>query len=138
MDVDHPKLAVAGIPKAVNHSYRYGHPCSRPSPDDVIAERELGLSVENIERINVVRVAVWVNAESRTKAGIDDLELRQVGEDSAGSAIMEDLLSLVGGDVDAGHRRSISAVRQECGLPRTSTTVVPGHRLDVWVSGRRF
>jgi hypothetical protein len=75
MDVENPKLAVAGIPKAVNHSYRYGHPCPRASADDVIAERELGLSLENIERINVVSMAVWVNAESRTKAGIDDLQL---------------------------------------------------------------
>jgi hypothetical protein len=75
MYVENPKLAVAGIPKAVNHSHRYGHPCSRPSTDDVFAERELGLSLENIERINVVAVAVSVNAESRTKAGIDDLEL---------------------------------------------------------------
>jgi hypothetical protein len=75
MYVENPKLTVAGIPKAVNDSYRHGHPCSRPSADDVFAERELGLSLENIERINVVAVAVSVNAESRTKAGIHDLEL---------------------------------------------------------------
>jgi hypothetical protein len=73
MDVENPKLTVAGVPKAMNHSYRYGHPCSRASADDVIAERELGLSLENIERINVVAVTVWVNAESGTKAGVDDL-----------------------------------------------------------------
>jgi hypothetical protein len=75
MDVENPKLAVARVPKAVHHSDRCGHPCPRTSTDDLVAERELGLALENIEGIDVVSVGVWVDAESRAKAGIDYLEL---------------------------------------------------------------
>jgi hypothetical protein len=75
MDVENPKLAVAGVPKAVNRSDRCGHPHSGASMDDLIAECELGLAFENIERIDVVFVAVWVKAESRAEASINYLEL---------------------------------------------------------------
>jgi len=80
MDVENPKLAVADVPKAVKHSDGYGHPCSCASMDDVITKPELSLSFKNIERINVVGVGVWVNAESGAKASIDDFELGQLGE----------------------------------------------------------
>jgi hypothetical protein len=63
------------FPKAVNHSGRCGHPCSSAGTDDLVAERELGLALENIEGIDVVSVGVWVDAESRAKAAIDHLEL---------------------------------------------------------------
>jgi hypothetical protein len=75
MDVENPQLAVTRIPKAVNRSDRCGHPGSGAGTDDLIAERELGLAVEDIEGIDMVWVGVWVNADSRAKAGIDYLEL---------------------------------------------------------------
>jgi hypothetical protein len=67
MDVEDPKLALADVAKAVKHSCRCGHPCSWASMDDVVAELELSLSLEHIERINVIAVAVWINAESGPK-----------------------------------------------------------------------
>jgi hypothetical protein len=75
MDVENPKLAIPGVPKAVKHSDRYRHPRSSRSADDLIAERELSLSLEDIKGIHVVPVGVWVHTESRAEAGIDYLEL---------------------------------------------------------------
>jgi hypothetical protein len=111
MDVEDPKLALADVPKAVKHSCRCGHPCSWASMDEVIAELELSLSFEHIERINVIAVAVWINAESGAKASIDDFELWQLDEYSVVARTARDLLPLVRGNMYAGHRRSISPSR---------------------------
>lgn len=75
MDVENPKLAIPRVPTAVKHSDRYRHPRSCTSADDLIAERELSLSFEDIKGIHVVPVGVWARAESRAEAGIDYLEL---------------------------------------------------------------
>jgi hypothetical protein len=70
MDVENPKLAVAGVSEAVNRlSVRPSR--FKASTDDLVRECELGRAFENIEGINVVSVGVWVNAESRDKARID-------------------------------------------------------------------
>jgi hypothetical protein len=45
---------------------------------------------------------------------------------------MEDLLSLVGSDVHGAHRRSISAVRQECRLDRATRAL--GSLLLPWAA----
>ena len=74
MDVDNPKLAITRVPKAVEHSDRYRHPCPRARADNLIAEREFGLPLEDIKRIHVVRVRMRVHAESRAEALIDCLE----------------------------------------------------------------
>ena len=74
MDVENPKLAITRVPKAVEHSDRYCHPCAGARPDYLIAEREFSLSLEDIERIHVVRVHMRVHDESRTEAGIYCLE----------------------------------------------------------------
>jgi hypothetical protein len=108
MDVENPKLALADVSKAVKHSYRCGHPVSRADMDDVIAELELSLSFKHIEGVNVIGVAVRVNAESEAEASIDDFELGELNEYAVVARTTGDLLSLVRGDVDAGHRRSIS------------------------------
>jgi hypothetical protein len=50
MDVEDPKLAIARVPKAVEHSDRYRHPRSNTREDYLIAERELSLSLEDIKR----------------------------------------------------------------------------------------
>jgi hypothetical protein len=76
MDVENPKLAVTRVPKAVKDSGRYRHPRSRRRADDLIAERELSLSSEDIKGIHMVPVDVWVHAESRAEAAIDYLNLR--------------------------------------------------------------
>lgn len=76
VDVENPKLAITRVPKAVKDSDRYRNPRSGTSADELIAERELGLSFEDIKGIHVVPVGVWLHAESRTEAGIDYLELR--------------------------------------------------------------
>jgi hypothetical protein len=109
MDVENPKLALADVPKAVKHSGRCGNPCSWTSMDDVIAEPELSLSLKNVERISVIPVAVDVDAESGAKLKLDDFEFGQLGEDSMVTRTTGDLLSLVGGNVDAGHPLSISS-----------------------------
>ena len=75
MDVENPKLAIPRVPKAVKRSYRYCHPRPSTGADDLIAERELGLSFEDIKGIHVVPVGVWLHAESGAEAGIDYLEL---------------------------------------------------------------
>jgi hypothetical protein len=76
MDVENPKLAVARVPEAVTHSYRYGDPRSSAGPDDILSKGELSLAFEHIEGIDVVPMCVCLHAESRPEAGIDYLELR--------------------------------------------------------------
>jgi hypothetical protein len=108
MDVENPKLAIPRVPKAVKHSDRHRHPRSSTSADDLTAERELSLSFEDIKRIHMVPVCVRLHAESRAEAGIDYLELRQLGEHAVVARTTRDPFSLVGADADACHRRSIA------------------------------
>jgi hypothetical protein len=74
MDVENPKLAITRVPKAVEHSDRYRHPCSGARADYLIAEREFGLALQDIKRIHMVRVRMRIHAESRTEADIYCLE----------------------------------------------------------------
>jgi hypothetical protein len=96
MDVEHPKLALADVPKTVEHPDRRGNPCSRASMDDVIAKPELSHALEDIERINVIQVAVWVNAESGAKANIDHFKLGRFGEYPVMARTAGDPFSLLG------------------------------------------
>jgi len=90
--------------------------------DEVIAELELSLSFEHIERINVIAVAVWINAESGAKASVDDFELWQLDEYSVVAWTARDLLPLVRRNMYAGHRRGISPSRVCAG----SSLALPG------------
>jgi hypothetical protein len=104
MDVENPKLAVTRVPKAVKDSDRHRHPRPGTSAHDLIAERELSLSFEDIKGIHVVAVGVWLHAESRAEAGIDHLELRQLGQHTVVARTTWDLFSLARADTDARHR----------------------------------
>lgn len=108
MDVENPKLAITRVPKAVKDSDRHRYPRSGPSADDLITQRELSLAFEDIKRIHGVPVDVWLHAESRAEAGIDHLELGQLGEHAVAARTTRNLFSLAGADADARHRRSIA------------------------------
>jgi hypothetical protein len=75
MDVENPKLAVTRVPKAMQHSNRYGNPRSGTSADYLIAKGELSFSFQDIKGIHVVPVNMRVDAESRAEASVDYLEL---------------------------------------------------------------
>jgi hypothetical protein len=76
VDIKNPKLAIPRVPKAMTRSDRYGHPRSGNSGDNLIAERELSRSFQDIKAIHVVPVDMRGYAESRAEAGIDRFELR--------------------------------------------------------------
>jgi hypothetical protein len=66
-----------------------------PHADDLVAHDELGLALEDVEGVDVVGVAVRVDAlEVRPEGQFDDLELGQLGEDAVMTMGAGDLLAL--------------------------------------------
>lgn len=102
MHVEHPQLAVAGVAKAVAHADRRGYPAARERAEDVLADRELGLPLEDVERVDVICVHVRVDAlEVRPKAELDHLDLGQLGENPVISRLADDSLAVVRAERDA-------------------------------------
>ena len=128
MDVEYPKLTVADVPEAVPHPDRYRDPRSGASMDDLIAQRELGLAFENIERVDVVPMAVGFDAESRSETPIDYLELRQLRKHAVVPRPPRDSLALARAEEDAGHRASIArdGARMALRSTNTGTLIRPG------------
>jgi hypothetical protein len=81
VDVEHPELAVAGVAKPVRGADRSGDVGARTGAYNLGAERELGLTLQHVEGIDVVGVAVQVDPlEVRPEAQLDDLELGKFGQ----------------------------------------------------------
>ena len=83
MDVEEPELGVGRVAEAVRDPCRRRDKASRPGSEDLVADEELGLAGEDVERVDVILVDVRVDAlEVRAEAQLDDLELRQLAEDA--------------------------------------------------------
>jgi hypothetical protein len=83
VDVEHPELAVAGVAKPVHGADGSGDVRPRTGSYNLGAERELGLTLQHVEGIDVVGVAVQVDSlEVRPEAQLDDLELGKFGQDA--------------------------------------------------------
>jgi len=81
--IQHHEVAVTRDAEAVLDAYRSRDPRPRAGVHDGAVDREFGLALEDIERVDVVRVAVKVDArEIRAEAELEDLELRQLGKDA--------------------------------------------------------
>ena len=104
MDVQHSKVAVADIAEAVSDADRSGDICAWSHTHDLVAHEELGLTLEHVERIDVVGVAVQVDAfEVGPEAKLDGLELGQLGEDPVMAMGAGDLLALAVPEQDPLH-----------------------------------
>ncbi len=104
MDVENPKLAGARVPEAVNNAHRRGDVGSSATRNGPIADHELGLALENVERVDVVCVSVRLDAfEFRPEMELDHLELRQLGEDPVEARAARSLLALAGSNGDPVH-----------------------------------
>jgi hypothetical protein len=112
MDVQHAKVAVADVAETVDDPDRGSHIRARPCPKDLVLDHELGFAVEHVERVDVVRMAVWLDAlEVWPELQLDDLELGKLGEDAVVSWAARDLLAIAGLDEDAVHRGESSRGR---------------------------
>src|SRR5581483_8989787 len=105
VDVQHHEIAFAGDTEAVLDTDRGGDERAGPGTHDLVLDRELGLAFEDVERVDVVRVGVQVDAlELGREAELEDLEVGQLGE----NAVPPDRLALARADDDARHRPSVT------------------------------
>jgi hypothetical protein len=87
---------------------RSGHERARACPDDVVAEDELRLALEDVERVDVIRMGVGRDAlEVRRKGQVEHLELGQLRE----HAMPPHPFAVAGPDHDAAHGQSVSYER---------------------------
>ena len=83
MHVQHHEVAGARNPEAVLDAHGSRNPRPGPGAHDRTVDGELGLALEDVERVDVVSVAVEVDAcEVGTEAELEDLELGQLGKDA--------------------------------------------------------
>ena len=104
VEVQHSKVAVADIAEAVGDADRSRDIGAWSHAHDLVADEELGLTREHVERVDVVGVAVQVDAfEVRPEAKLDGLELRQFGEDAVMAMGAGNLLALPVPEQDPPH-----------------------------------
>jgi len=95
VDVQHSKVVVADIAEAVDDADRSCDICAWSHAHDLVAHEELGLTLEHVERVDVVGMAMQVDAlEVGPEAKLDGLELGQLGEDAVMAMGAGDLLAL--------------------------------------------
>ena len=108
MDVQHAELALADVPEAVHDADGSGDVRARAGPDDLVADGELGLAFEDVERVDVIRVAVGRDAlELRPEAELDRLELGQLGQDPVVPGPARDPFAPAGAGHDPVHGDSV-------------------------------
>ncbi len=79
-----------------------------PGADDLRADGELGLALEDVEGIDLVGVGVRLHAlELGPEAELDHLELGQLGQDPVRSGPANELFAPVGAGDDAVHGGSV-------------------------------
>ena len=104
VDVEHPRLARAGVPEPVSNTDWRGDVGSSASRYGPIANYELSLALEDVEGVDVVCVTVGLDAfKFRPEMELDHLELRQFGEDPMEARAAQGFLALAGGNGDSIH-----------------------------------
>ena len=97
VDVEEARASGAGVPEAVPHPRRSGDEGARPGAKGLVAERELELAFEDVERVGVLRVDVRVDgAELGRALELDHLELRPLRLDDELSVLAGYPLALAG------------------------------------------
>ena len=108
MDVQHPELAGAGVPEPVDDADRGCDVGARAGAHDLAPDGELGLAFEDVERVDLVDVAVRLDAlEVGPEAELDHLELGHLGEDPVIPGPAGQLLAPVGACDDPFHGGSV-------------------------------
>jgi hypothetical protein len=81
VDVQHADTARAGVAKAVGDALRHRDVGARAGADRSALDEELDFSLEHVERVDVIIVAVRLNPlPVSLEAELDRLELGQLGE----------------------------------------------------------
>ncbi len=89
VDVEQPQLARTGVSEPVDDADRGGDVRAAAGADGLAADSEFGFALEDVEGVDMVGVAVLVDArELWSEAQLDYLEFGQLGEDAvvAGAA----------------------------------------------------
>ena len=109
MDVQQAELSIADVPEAVRDSDRGRDVVAGPRPDDVVADDELRLAPEHVEGVDVIRVAVRIDAlEVRAEPELECLELGELREDAVEAFAPGDELPFVRPQEDAVAQRIAS------------------------------
>jgi len=97
VDVQEAGTVRAGVPEAVADARGSGNEGAGRSSDGLVADRELELSLEDVERIELVGVDVRVDrAELGVARELDHLELLALGLDDEVAMLAGDGLALAG------------------------------------------
>jgi len=97
MDVEKAGRAGAGVAEAVSHSRWGGNEGAGSGADDLVADRELELALEDEERIGLVFVHVRIDwAELGLARELDHLELVPFRLDEEVAVLAGDRLALAG------------------------------------------
>ncbi len=83
VDVEQPQLARTGVSEPVDDADRGGDVRAAAGADGLAADSEFGFALEDVEGVDMVGVAVLVDArELWSEAQLDYLEFGQLGEDA--------------------------------------------------------
>jgi hypothetical protein len=102
VEVQEPELARADVAEAVPHADRGRDVVARTGADDLLADDELGLPLEHVEGVDVIRMSVRVDAfEVGAEAKLERLELGELREDAVEALPAGKELALAGAEEDA-------------------------------------
>ena len=97
MDVEHPELAISDVPEPVDDADRRGDVRAGAEANGLVSDDELGFALEYVEGVDLVGVAVRLDAlEVRAEPEFDHFEVGQLGEDPVVAGPTRDLLAPVG------------------------------------------
>src|SRR5438270_11994229 len=77
MEVEDLRASGPRVPESVPGARRRREEGSRAGADDVFADRELDLAVEDAERIGVIRMCVRIDGEARVELDLEHGDLEQ-------------------------------------------------------------
>ena len=96
MDVQEPELPVARVAEPVDGADRRRHPRPRGAADHVAVDRELGLALEDVERVDVVVVRVRIRPlEARLERELDQRELLAPDLDCCDAVVRDEPLTAI-------------------------------------------
>ena len=112
MDVQHPQFSVSDVAETVRDTDRRGDVRARPGANDLVADHELGVTVDDVERVDMIRMAVGGHAfEVRTESQVDHFQFGKFRQDAVVTRAALESLPVAGLNDDSivhGHGQSVT------------------------------